>query len=148
MTRSGLPPLTALRAFHAAGERLSFQEAARQLGVTPSAVSHQIRSLEEWLETPLFTRMARRIALTPAGKRFHRELSGAFEDIRAAALRARAKTKRTRLKISALPLITHAWLIPRLGAFEALHPNITLAIETENRIADFERDDVDIGIRN
>lgn len=147
MTPTALPPLTALRAFHAAGERLSFQEAARQLGVTPSAVSHQIRTLEEWLETPLFTRMARRIALTPSGRRFHRELSAAFDNIRLAAERARG-AKRTRLKISALPLITNVWLIPRLGAFEKLHPNITLAIETENRIADFDREDVDIGIRN
>lgn len=148
MSPTTLPPLTALRAFHAAGECSSFQDAARQLGVTPSAISHQIRSLEEWLEKPLFTRMARRIALTPAGKRFHRELSAAFKGIHLAAVHVRGAAKRTKLRISALPLITNVWLIPRLAAFEELHPNITLAIETENRIADFERDDVDIGIRN
>ncbi len=146
--RSELPPLTALRAFAAAGERLSFQEAARQLGVTPSAVSHQIRMLEEWLETPLFARMARQIAITPAGKKFHRDVSAALNDIAVAASRLRAKTKRTTLKISALPLITNVWLIPRLAAFEAKHPGITLAIETENRVTDFESEDVDIGIRN
>lgn len=147
MTKTNLPPLTALRAFHAAGERSSFQEAARQLGVTPSAISHQIRTLEEWLETPLFARMARRIALTPEGRRFHRALTVSFDGIRRAAARVR-DAKRTTLKISALPLITQVWLIPRLAAFEERHPNITLAIETENRIADFERDDVDVGIRN
>jgi LysR family glycine cleavage system transcriptional activator len=140
-------PLTALRAFLAAGERLSFQEAARALRVTPSAISHQIRSLEDWLDAPLFTRLARRIELTPAGKRFHRELSSAFNSIHAAAARARGG-KATKLKISALPLITNVWLIPRLEAFEAKHPNISLVIQTENRIADFERDDIDIGIRN
>jgi len=148
MKQAALPPLTALRAFAAAGERLSFQDAARQLGVTPSAVSHQIRMLEEWLETPLFARMARRIALTPAGKRFHRDVSEALNGIAVSASRLRANTKRTTLKISALPLITNVWLIPRLAAFEAKHPDITLAIETENRVADFEKDDVDIGIRN
>lgn len=148
MKKAALPPLTALRAFAAAGERLSFQDAAAQLGVTPSAVSHQIRMLEDWLETPLFTRMARRIALTSAGKRFHRDVSAALNDIAVAASRLRANTKRTTLKISALPLITNVWLIPRLAAFEAKHPDITLAIETENRVADFENDDVDIGIRN
>jgi LysR family glycine cleavage system transcriptional activator len=148
MPRSELPPLTALRAFHAAGTRLSFQEAARELGVTASAISHQIRALEEWLETPLFTRMARQIAFTPAGKRFHREVAAAFDSLHAAAARARGGTKPVKLKISALPLITNVWLIPRLAAFEQLHPNITLSIQTENRIADFERDDVDIGIRN
>ncbi len=142
-----MPPLTALRAFHAAGELLSFQEAARQLGVTPSAISHQVRTLEEWLETPLFSRMARRIELTRDGKRFHRAVSAAFADISTAASRVHGG-KRTTLKISALPLITNAWLIPRLASFEEKHPNISLAIETENRIADFERDDVDVGIRN
>jgi LysR family glycine cleavage system transcriptional activator len=147
MKRHDLPPLTALRAFAAAGEVLSFQEAARELGVTPSAVSHQIRMLEEWLAMPLFTRMARRIALTPAGKRFHREVGAAFDGIAASAARLRT-TKRTRLKISALPLITNVWLIPRLAAFEAKHPEISLAITTENRVADFEKDNIDVGIRN
>lgn len=142
-----MPPLTSLRAFAAAGETLSFQEAARQLGVTPSAISHQIRQLEDWLETPLFKRMARRIQLTPAGKRFHRDVAAAFSDIGVAALRLKGKRK-TKLKISALPLITNAWLIPRLAAFEAKHPEISLTIETENRITDLEREDIDIGIRN
>jgi LysR family glycine cleavage system transcriptional activator len=148
MAKIELPPLTALRAFAAAGEHLSFQEAARQLGVTPSAVSHQIRMLEEWLETPLFARMARRIAFTPAGKRFHRDVAEAFAGVAVAASRLRTGNKRTKLKISALPLITNVWLIPRLAAFEAKHPAITLAITTENRIADLEGEDVDIGIRN
>jgi len=148
MKRTTLPPLTALRAFAAAGEHLSFQDAAHELGVTPSAVSHQIRMLEEWLETPLFTRMARRIALTPAGKRFHRDVSMALNGVAVAASRLRDSKKRTTLKISALPLITNVWLIPRLAAFEAKHPDITLAIETENRVADIEDEDVDIGIRN
>lgn len=147
MKKIELPPMTALRTFAAAGEHLSFQEAARELGVTPSAVSHQIRLLEEWLATPLFERLARRIRLTAAGKRFHHEVATAFGDIGVAALRLRGKRKTT-LKISALPLITNAWLIPRLAAFEAKHPDISLSIETSNRITDFEREDVDIGIRN
>src|SRR5262245_38420482 len=129
MKKVALPPLTALRAFCAAGDHLSFQAAARELSVTPSAISHQIRQLEEWLETPLFQRMARRIALTPAGQRFHCEVSASFDGIGMAAARLRARTKRTKLRISALPLITNVWLIPRLGAFEEKHPGITLSIE-------------------
>lgn len=148
MTKHALPPLTALRAFHAAGERLSFQEAARQLGVTPSAISHQVRTLEEWLETPLFERMARRIVLTPAGQRFHRTIAASLDGIAAAAAKLRGAERRTTLKISALPLITNVWLIPRLADFEAKHPEISLAITTENRVADFEKDDIDVGIRN
>ncbi len=146
-TTDDLPSLTALRAFHAAGRHGSFQEAARALAVTPSAVSHQIRGLEEWLGTPLFTRGARRIELTKAGRELLRESDLAFARIATASKRLRAAAAR-KLRVSALPLITGAWLIPRLQDFEAKHPGITLEIETTNRIADLDRDGVDVAIRN
>ena len=142
-----LPPLTALRAFHAAGRHGSFQEAARALHVTPSAVSHQIRALEDWLGVALFTRGARKIELTAAGKALLRETERAFVRLTTAAQRLRA-TRARKLKVSALPLITSAWLIPRLAKFEARYPDIVLDIETTNRITDLERDGVDIAIRN
>lgn len=142
-----LPPLTALRAFHAAGSHGSFQEAARALGVTPSAVSHQIRGLEAWLGTPLFTRGARRIELTKAGRDLLRESEAAFARLASAAKRLKRSGGR-KLRLSALPLITGAWLIPRLHRFEAKHPDITLEIETTNRIADLDRDGIDVAIRN
>lgn len=149
MTRAEtLPPLTALRAFVAAGQHGSFQEAARELGVTPSAISHQVRALEEWLEAPLFTRAARQVTLTAKGRRFLKDIEGAFIRIRQGAQRARGAGRKAVLRVSALPLFTSAWLIPRLARFEAQHPRITLAIETSNRIADFERDEVDVAIRN
>jgi LysR family transcriptional regulator, glycine cleavage system transcriptional activator len=143
-----LPPLTALRAFHAAGRHGSFQEAARELGVTPSAVSHQIRGLEEWLGTSLFHRMARRVELTKPGRKFLAETERAFGRIETAARALRAQSGATRLKVSALPLFTTAWLIPRLARFEARHPDIVLDVETANRIVDFDREDVDVAIRN
>lgn len=146
-TTDELPPLTALRAFHAAGREGSFQEAARTLGVTPSAVSHQIRGLEEWLGTPLFTRGARRIELTKAGRALLRESDLAFARIALASKRLRGAGGR-KLRVSALPLITGAWLIPRLQDFEAKHPGITLEIETTNRIADLDREGIDVAIRN
>ncbi len=146
-TSDDLPPLTALRAFHAAGTHGSFQEAARALSVTPSAVSHQIRGLEEWFGTPLFTRGARRIELTKAGRALLKESGLAFARIAVASKRLRAAGGR-KLRVSALPLITGAWLIPRLQDFEAKHPGITLEIETTNRIADLDRDGVDVAIRN
>jgi LysR family transcriptional regulator, glycine cleavage system transcriptional activator len=142
-----LPPLTALRAFHAAGTHGSFQEAARALAVTPSAVSHQIRGLEEWLGAPLFVRGARRIELTKAGRALLRESDLAFARIAAASKRLRGTGGR-KLRVSALPLITGAWLIPRLQDFETKHPGIALEIETTNRIADLDRDGVDVAIRN
>jgi LysR family glycine cleavage system transcriptional activator len=146
-TTDDLPPLTALRAFHAAGRQGSFQEAARALAVTPSAVSHQIRGLEEWLGTPLFTRGARRIELTKAGRALLRDTEAAFTRIATASQRLRRAQGR-KLRVSALPLITGAWLIPRLERFEAKHPDIALEIETTNRIADLDRDGVDVAIRN
>lgn len=148
MAKPELPPLTALRAFQAAGDAMSFQEAARRLSVTPSAISHQIRLIEEWIEAPLFARSPRRIEFTPTGKRFHKEITAAFERIRVAAHRAKGEITHTKLRISALPLITNVWLIPRLGNFEERHPGISLEIETSNRIVDFNRDNVDVGIRN
>jgi LysR family transcriptional regulator, glycine cleavage system transcriptional activator len=143
-----MPPLTALRAFLAAGSHGSFLSAARELGVTPSAISHQVRTLEAWLQTPLFTRTARQVTLTVKGRQFLREVEAAFGKIRAGARRVRGTGKTTTLRVSALPLFTSAWLIPRLADFEARHPEITLAIETTNRVVDLERDGIDIGIRN
>lgn len=142
-----LPPLTALRAFHSAGRMLSFQEAARALNVTPSAISHQVRGLEEWLGTPLFTRGARRIELTKAGRELLRESETAFARLTAASKRLKASGGR-KLRLSALPLITGAWLLPRLHRFEAKYPDIALEIETTNKISDLDRDGVDIAIRN
>jgi LysR family glycine cleavage system transcriptional activator len=146
-TTDELPPLTALRAFHAAGMHGSFQEAARALAVTPSAVSHQIRGLEEWLGTALFERGARRIELTKAGRALLREADIAFARIAIASKRLRLAGGR-KLRVSALPLITGAWLIPRLQRFEAKHPGISLEIETTNRITDLDREGIDVAIRN
>lgn len=142
-----LPPLTALRAFHAAGQLGSFQAAARALAVTPSAISHQVRSLEAWLGQPLFTRGARRIDLTKAGRALLRDTELAFARLAMSAKRVRVAGGR-RLRVSALPLFTGAWLIPRLQRFEAQHPDITLEIETSNKVADLDHDQIDIAIRN
>jgi LysR family glycine cleavage system transcriptional activator len=146
--RADLPPLTALRAFLAAGRCGSFQDAARELGVTPSAVSHQVRGLEEWLGVALFVRLARRVELTKAGAKFLAETERAFGRISTAAGALRTQSGATRLKVSALPLFTSVWLIPRLAGFEARHPDIVLDVETTNRVADFDRDEVDVAVRN
>jgi len=133
-----LPPLTALNVFHAAGTTGSFQEAARRLAVTPSAVSHQVRALERFLGTPLFVREARRVRLNAEGRAFLRVVASALMRIGSAADRLRAETARiTTLRISALPLFTNVWLIPRLEAFERAHPEIVLDIETTNHLSTF-----------
>jgi LysR family glycine cleavage system transcriptional activator len=144
-----LPPLTALQAFLVAGRNGSFEAAARTLGVTPSAISHQIRALERWLGKPLFLRHIRRVELTRDGRAFLKVLDHSFARIRTAADRLRAADGAGgTLRISALPLFTSAWLIPRLEAFERAHPDVLLDIDSTNRIVDFDSEPVDLAIRN
>lgn len=142
------PSLTTLRAFAAAGRHESFREAARELHVTPAAISHQVRAMEEWLGLALFTREARAVRLTAVGRRLTDELSRGFAQLSEALVNARAPGADTRLRISALPLLTNAWLIPRLARFEERHPGLTVEIDTVNALADVEGGAVDVGIRN
>src|ERR1700752_603665 len=122
-----LPPLSALQAFHAAGLAGSFQQAAPALSVPPPAISHQIRTLEHWLGKPLFLRQVRQEQLTGEGRALLKVVDTSFGRIRAAAERLRVTDgDRTTLRISALPLFTSAWLIPRLETFEQAHPDIVL----------------------
>jgi LysR family glycine cleavage system transcriptional activator len=148
MSQDDLPPLATLRAFAAAGRHESFQAAASELGVTPSAISHQIRALESWIGAPLFERETRQVRLNALGRSLAPALDEAFTRIAEAARAARAGAADTRLRISALPLFTNQWLIPRLDRFKALHPGIVLDIDTSQRLADFDRDEVDVAIRN
>ncbi len=143
----GLPPLEPLRAFVEAARRRSFRDAAAAMGLTPSAVSHRIKSLERWIGAPLFSRGVREIALTPAGRSLLKAADEGFGRIARAAGRLRSRDPRP-LKVSALPLFVEAWLVPRLDRFHAAHPAVALEIETTNRVSDFERDPVDVAIRN
>jgi LysR family transcriptional regulator, glycine cleavage system transcriptional activator len=143
------PSLSTLRAFASAARHRQFQAAARELGVTPSAISHQVRHLEEWMGAALFDRGSREVKLTPHGDAFGAKLNEGFDIIAQAVASARVSaTDHQILRISALPLFTSVWLMPRLTAFEAAHPHITVAVNTENRIMDFDRDLVDVAIRN
>jgi LysR family glycine cleavage system transcriptional activator len=140
------PPLAALRAFVAAGRSLSFKQAASDLGLTPSAISHQIRALEEHLGVALFERTHRTMALTRAGSSYWIVVRDAFAAIEAGA-KAVTSGSVNPLRISVAPLFANVVLLPRLAAFSMLNPEIRLAIDTSNLIADFNRDPVDIAIR-
>ena len=148
MVARPLPPLAALRAFEAVARLGSFRDAAAELSVTPSAVSHQIKTLETWLGAPAFTRSVRAVALTPLGAALAKDCVRAFDDLAQALARARGAASDTRLRISALPLFTTVWLAPRLARFQAREPELAIEIDTTNRLVDFERDAVDIAIRN
>lgn len=147
MTRNQ-PPLTTLRAFVAAARHESLRQAAVDLGVTPSAISHQIRRLEDWVGTPLFVRSVRQVHLTPVGLRLFKRLDKGFDVIKAALDDANTTAKRTVLRVSALPLFTSVWLIPRLERFEARAGKLAIEIDTSNKLADLGHGDIDVAIRN
>jgi LysR family glycine cleavage system transcriptional activator len=145
--RRPLPPLNALRAFEATARNLSFSKAAEELHVTPAALSHQIRGLEDMLGLKLFHRRARAIELTDAGRLIYPGIRTGFESIREAVERLDRNFKDNVLVVSSSPGLTAKWLVPRLYKFLALHPEIETRITASIAFANFTSDDVDIGIR-
>jgi LysR family glycine cleavage system transcriptional activator len=142
-----LPPLKSLQAFECAGRRLSFTLAAQELNVTPGAISQQIRQLEEFLGVPLFKRLNRAIVLTDAGLLFLPLISQGFEHFHEAVTRLRQRGDDGPLTITSAPSFVSKWLIPRLSSFTRLHPDIDVRIDTSDRLVDFSREDIDVGIR-
>ncbi|APZ53077.1 transcriptional regulator GcvA [Salipiger abyssi] len=142
-----LPPLTALRAFDAAARHMSFAEAARELNVTPAALSFQIRNLEEHLGAPLFRRLNRAVELTAAGRALAPGCADAFLRLEEAWRAARRRQDRPVLTVTAGPAFTAKWLSPRLFEFAQCHPEIELRFSANFRMMDFERDEVDVAIR-
>lgn len=142
-----LPPLKSLQAFESAGRRLSFTLAAKELNVTPGAISQQIRQLEEFLEIKLFQRRNRAIELTDAGHSLLPLISSGFEQIRDAISLLQQRSDAGPLTITSAPSFVSKWLIPRLASFKKLHPDIDVRIDTSDRLVDFSREDIDVGIR-
>ena len=145
--RRPLPPLNSLRAFEATTRHLSFSKAAQELHVTPAALSHQIRGLEDQLGLKLFHRRARSIELTEAARTIYPGVRTGFEAIREAIERLdRGKQDRV-LVVSSTPGLTAKWLVPRLYKFLALNPEIEARISASVAYANFATDDIDVGIR-
>lgn len=143
-----LPPLSALRAFAAAGRHLSFQRAAAELAVTPTAISHQIRRLEEDLGVALFRRLTRKLLLTDAGQALLPEVAGAFDKLTGAVERLKASGDGGTLTISSITTLCFRWLAPRLPRFQSQHPRIEVRLEASPRLVDFAREEVDVAIRH
>ncbi|PZX32382.1 transcriptional regulator of glycine cleavage system operon, LysR family [Cupriavidus phytorum] len=141
-----IPPLNPLRAFEVAARHLSFTRAAEELFVTPSAVSHQIKALEESLGVQLFIREAKALVLTPAGNAYLPSVQLAFKQLADATHRLHSKD-RPALKVNMPPTFAVKWLIPRMDRFMKAHPDIDLKVSTSNHRIDFERDDFDMAIR-
>lgn len=142
-----LPPLNALRAFEAAARHMSFAKAAEELNVTPAALSHQMKTLEDHLGVTLFTRGARAITLTESGRLLHPGTQAAFDHLRTAVERlARRNTGRV-LVISAGPGFTAKWLAPRLYRFVEAHPDIDARVSASPVPVDLATGDIDVAIR-
>ncbi len=142
-----LPPLNSLRLFEAAGRRLSFKLAAEELNLTPSAISHGIQSLEEWLGVELFLRGNRTLTLTGAGAVYLPQVRAALEMIVKASDGVPGRRSSGKLAVSVSPTFAMRWLLPRLQRFGRKHPDIEVSVDTTHRQVEFPRDGVDLAIR-
>lgn len=142
-----IPPLNALRAFEAAARHLSFVAAANELCVTPAAISHQIKGLEEYLGIALFERVQRRVVLTDHGRLLLPELKQAFALIEHAMINLAKADSRNVLTVSATPAFAAKWLLPRIHVFREKHPGIDVRLDATHEVVNLERSRVDVAIR-
>lgn len=142
-----LPPLSGLRAFEAAARLQSFSRAAEEIHVTHGAVSHQVKSLEAFLEVALFVREGRRVVLTSDGRLFADRVRAALRDIGEAAESIGRRQRDKQLTVSMLPSFAARWLMPRLGRFMERHPDISVNVHAALDLVDFARDGVDMAVR-
>ena len=142
-----LPPLAALRAFEAAARHLSFKRAAAELAVTPTAISHQIRLLEDQIGLKLFERRPRLLLLTPEGQRLYPVLRDGFDAFARAMASLNTRRSRTVVTLSATRAFTSRWLVPRTTSFAAAHPGMDLRLHAADEPVDFRGATVDVAIR-
>ncbi len=142
-----LPPLNALPDFESAARHLSFTKAAAELNVTHGAVSRQVKSLEDYLGFKLFRRLNRALRLTDEGQTYARSVRTLLDSLAEETRRLMTPKQANGLTVSTTYSFTSGWLVPRLGRFRALHPNIDVRLQANDRAVDFARDMVDLAIR-
>lgn len=145
--RPFIPSLQSLMAFESAARHLSFTRAAQELSVTQTAISHQIKALEDRLEIKLFTRRRNTLALTPAATEYLRSVSEAISLLAIASDNTRKKKVNAMLVIACLPAYAVHCLIPRLPDFQRRHPDITLHLSTSPNFDEFHSNAFDVAIR-
>jgi len=144
-----MPSLDLLTGFEAAARHLSFTKAGEELFLTQSAVSRQIKELEEQLGVPLFHRRHRALVLTDAGQQFYAAAAQVITTMRSATERLRSQSGRRRpLSVTTTHSFAALWLIPRLAAFTRTHPGVDVRITADTRVQDLERDGLDLAIRH
>lgn len=141
-----LPSLSALRSFEAAARLQSFKLAAEELSVSATSISHQVRALEEALDVRLFLRKTRAVELTAEGRILLQATGNGFDTIAAGVERLRREQRRT-VTLSTTPAFAARWLVPRLAAFNASHPAITLNVHASNQPVDLEGGAADLAVR-
>jgi LysR family glycine cleavage system transcriptional activator len=146
--RNALPALDLLVGFEAAARHLSFTKAGAELYLTQSAVSRQIKELEEQLGVELFQRRHRALALTEAGKQFYASAAQVLTTMRAATDRLRAQAGKKALSVTTTHSFAALWLIPRLAGFTRTHPGVDVRITAETRVQELDRDGLDVAIRH
>lgn len=144
--RKYLPPMQALIAFEAAVRHGGFSRAGEEIGLTQSAVSRQIAQLEDWLQTPLFDRIGRRVRLNEAGRAYADDLLPALDSIRRATARASARPSQTALRVATLPSFGMRWLAPRLPQLTARHPDLVIDFAARSQPFDFGHEDFDAAV--
>jgi len=142
-----LPPLHALRAFEATARHLSVKKAAEELAVTPTAISHHIRALEDSLGVKLFERRARSIELTAYGRELYPTLREGFDKLADAVGRVKKRKVRTVVTLSATVAFTARWLAPRVPAFHRDNPDVDLRLHASDEVVDLRSGVADAAIR-
>ncbi|HEX6272918.1 MAG TPA: transcriptional regulator GcvA [Polyangiaceae bacterium] len=144
-----LPSLHGLYVFEAAARHLSFTEAARELSVSQTAVSHRIKALESELSTQLFRRTKRQVELTEEGRAWALELGEIFSRLHATnrRLRQTPRSRRGEVTLSVVPSFGSRWLVPRLGRFLDRHADTEVRISASERLVDLAAEGIDLGIR-
>lgn len=141
-------PVTALRTFESSARHLSFKSAADELAVTPAAVSHQVRSLEEWLGVALFERLPRGVRLTEKGEKLFHSLHGALMEMARSTSSLRVLPSTGKMTLTVPPSFAALWLIPRIERFYARHPDIQLRLDISAETIDLQQDaSTDVAIR-
>jgi LysR family transcriptional regulator, glycine cleavage system transcriptional activator len=141
------PGLRTLRAFDAAARHLSFTRAADDMGVTPAAISNQIKEMEDQLGVELFIRTSRTMRLTKEGEILRVAASESLETLAKALHRIKRLENRNQIRVSSTPSVAAKWLVPRLDGFLEAFPSADVRIDVSNTLVDFDRDDVDVAIR-
>ena len=143
---SRLPPLNALKAFEASARQLSFTRAAEELFVTQAAISHQIKSIEEFLGIKLFMRKNRALLLSEEGQAYYLDIKDVFNTINDATERLLARGDKGAITVSLQASFAIQWLVPRLNAFNTLHPDIDIRIKAVDKPESSLTEDVDVAI--